>query len=102
IVLGDGENIKKVSKAVGESITSQQKLFIKTDNASMPNMTGWSLRDLLVFKEFMQLDVELVGQGYIVKQSVEEDTALNEKDYIMVELEEPNNEVEEPEEEESS
>lgn len=102
IVLGDGENIEKVSKAVGESITSQQKLFIKTDNASMPNMTGWSLRDLLVFKEFMQLDVELVGQGYIVKQSVEEDTALNEKDYIMVELEEPNNEVEEPEEEESS
>lgn len=102
IIVGDGEKIEKVSHNPGEKVTDRQKIFIKTNKAKMPNIIGWSLRDLLVLKDFMDLDIEWIGQGYIVNQSVEEGAPLNEQDYLMVELEEPDNMAEETEEEEPS
>ncbi|WP_369403423.1 PASTA domain-containing protein [Gracilibacillus boraciitolerans] len=91
VVIGDGSKITKVSLEQGAKLTSSQKVFIATDQLKMPDMTGWSFRDILLFKDFMNLDLEWVGSGYIVKQSVEAGASFNENDYLMVELEQPNN-----------
>ncbi|GAB2542991.1 penicillin-binding protein [Gracilibacillus alcaliphilus] len=99
VVVGDGENITKINIAAGDKISARQTVFVATDQLTMPEMTGWSFRDILAFKEFLDLDVEWLGSGYVVKQSIEAGTPLNEKDYLMVELEEPDGAPAESEEE---
>ncbi|SFM00082.1 penicillin-binding protein 2B [Gracilibacillus orientalis] len=89
IVIGDGEQIKKVNLQPGTKITSRQTVFVATDNMKMPDLTGWSFRDVLSFRDFLDLDLEWTGNGYVKKQSIEKGSSFNEKDYLMVELEEP-------------
>ncbi|SHN14980.1 penicillin-binding protein [Gracilibacillus kekensis] len=95
IVIGDGDKITNVNLEAGTKVTSRQKVFIATDNLKMPNMTGWSFRDALIFRDFMDLDLEWLGSGYIVKQSIKKGEAFKKGDYLMLELEEPNNNDEE-------
>ncbi|WP_058307912.1 penicillin-binding protein [Gracilibacillus massiliensis] len=102
IVIGDGDTITDVNLEVGTKVTSREKIFIATDNLQMPNMAGWSFRDALLFKDFMDLDVEWLGSGYIVKQSVKKGEAFEKGDYLMLELKEPNSDREESESEETS
>ncbi|MDX8044924.1 penicillin-binding protein [Gracilibacillus sp. S3-1-1] len=90
IVIGDGEKIDKVNVEPGTEITKRQTIFVATDNMKMPNMSGWSYRDVMSFKDFLQLDLEWLGSGYVKKQSIKKGSALSENDYLMVELEEPN------------
>ncbi|MGN8645109.1 penicillin-binding transpeptidase domain-containing protein [Gracilibacillus sp. HCP3S3_G5_1] len=89
VIVGDGEQIKKVNLAPGTKITTRQTVFVATDKLNMPDMTGWSFRDVLSFRDFLNLDLEWLGNGYVKKQSIEEGRAFNEQDYLMVELEEP-------------
>ncbi|WP_018932773.1 penicillin-binding protein [Gracilibacillus lacisalsi] len=89
IVIGDGEEIKKVNIQPGTKITARQTVLVATDNMKMPDLTGWSFRDVLSFRDFLDLDLEWMGNGYVKKQSIETGSSLNEKDYLMVELEEP-------------
>ncbi|UOQ47964.1 penicillin-binding protein [Gracilibacillus caseinilyticus] len=102
IVIGDGEKVTKVNLKPGTKLTSRQTVFVATDNLTMPDMTDWAFREVLAFRDFLDLDVEWVGDGYVTKQSIEKGAALNEGDYVMVELEQPqaSNESEETSEEE--
>ncbi|QGH34421.1 penicillin-binding protein [Gracilibacillus salitolerans] len=89
IVIGDGEHVKKVNLESGTKITTRQTVLVATDNMKMPDLKGWSFRDVLSFRDFLDLDLEWMGSGYVKKQSIEKGSSLNEKDYLMVELEEP-------------
>lgn len=96
VVIGDGKKVKRVNVQPGEKITTVQKVMIVTDEPTLPNMTGWSLKDLLTLKELMNLDVEWMGTGFIHKQSMEPGTSIKEGSYVMAELKEPVNESSEP------
>ncbi|UOQ85484.1 penicillin-binding protein [Gracilibacillus salinarum] len=89
IVIGDGDKVAKVNLEPGTKLTSRQTVFVATDNLTMPDMTDWAFREVLAFRDFLNLDVEWVGDGYVTKQSIEKGAALNEGDYVMVELEQP-------------
>ncbi|WP_286171888.1 penicillin-binding protein [Gracilibacillus phocaeensis] len=102
VVIGDGEQVDKVNIAEGDKISSRQTVFIVTDQPQMPDMQGWSFRDVLMLRDFLDLDVEWIGSGYVVKQSIEPGTPLNEQGYVMLELEEPSGEPSDPEEEEET
>ncbi|WP_163536713.1 penicillin-binding protein [Gracilibacillus sp. YIM 98692] len=90
IVIGNGEKIERVSIEAGEAITPSQKLLILTDNPTMPDIKGWSLRDVLFLRDFLHLDVEWLGNGYVTDQSINPGDEIKEQDYIMIELSPPN------------
>src|SRR5690606_37382552 len=76
IVIGDGDKVVNANVQPGDKITNVQKVLLETDKPTMPNIKGWSLKDLLTLKELMGLDIEWLGSGFIYKQSVKPGTAI--------------------------
>ncbi|HLS35864.1 MAG TPA: penicillin-binding protein [Bacillota bacterium] len=88
-VVGEGDKVKKSNVSPGEEIFSNDHIFLITDEPTMPNIKGWSLREVLQFGYLLELRTETIGEGYVIKQSIEEGTPLNIDDYLGVELKEP-------------
>ncbi|GGJ86742.1 penicillin-binding protein 2B [Lentibacillus kapialis] len=94
-VIGSGKTIKKASAAKGEVLLPGDRIILITDKPEMPDLTGWSLRDVMQLAELMSLDVEPIGHGYVTKQSIEKGTSLKKNDYLGVELQQPDSDNEE-------
>lgn len=51
--------------------------FVKTEEETrMPDLSGISKREALMFSEFMDIPVSVDGEGYVQQQSVEAGTAI--------------------------
>ena len=89
IVLGNGNNVIDQSPEAGQSITTNQKLFILTDTNSfeMPDMTGWSRKDVTAFWDITGLSVKIEGDGKVVSQNIPAGTTINKDDNVEVKLE---------------
>ncbi|RCW70806.1 penicillin-binding protein 2B [Saliterribacillus persicus] len=85
-VIGNGDKIEKVSVEAGEEITPNQRIFIITNEPTMPDISGWALRDVLALSELIDLDLEWIGNGFVDAQSIEKGRAIKAGDYLMVEL----------------
>ncbi|SET85523.1 penicillin-binding protein 2B [Salinibacillus kushneri] len=100
-VVGNGDKVKETIPQAGENILPESDIMILTNgDAQMPDLTGWSLREVLKFASFYDLKVEQMGNGYVTKQSTEPGTKVKEGSYLSVKLKPPNDgENEEPESE---
>ena len=89
IVLGNGNNVIDQSPKAGQSITTNQKLFLLTDTNSfvMPDMTGWSRKDVTAFWDLTDLSFKIEGNGKVVSQNIPAGTTINKDDAIEVLLE---------------
>ncbi len=59
------------SPAAGESIQPQQRIFVVREGpVKMPNVIGWSSRDVMAFANLFQMPVNFDGEGYVVSQSI--------------------------------
>lgn len=88
-VIGDGKEVSASSVKEGESVLANEHIILVTDKPKMPNITGWSLRDVQQLSNLIELDLETIGNGYVTTQSIKKDTPLKENDYLGIELEEP-------------
>ena len=88
-VIGNGTKVVKVSAEEGAKILPNEKVLILTDNPTMPNIIGWSLRDVLKLGDMLSLDIESFGNGYVVTQSIKEGLQLSKGTYLGVELKTP-------------
>lgn len=88
-VVGDGKNITAANIEPGQQMFLNDRLILLTDKPKMPDIKGWSLRDVLQFASLLELEIEHMGNGYIVTQSIKEGTPLKQNDYLGVELESP-------------
>ncbi|WP_080874840.1 penicillin-binding protein [Oceanobacillus timonensis] len=89
IVIGEGENIVSSSVEPGESILPSEKVLLLTDEPTMPDLTGWSLREVMRFADMLELQTERFGNGYVSSQNIEVGKPIQEGDYLGVELEDP-------------
>lgn len=55
----------------------------------MPNVKGWSMRDVMDFSKLLKLDLKTSGTGYVTSQSIEKGQDLKEGDTLELELEPP-------------
>ncbi|MBP1968199.1 penicillin-binding protein 2B [Virgibacillus natechei] len=83
--IGSGE-IVAANVEEGDEILPNDRVILVTDEPTMPDVTGWSLRDVMELANLLQLEVEAFGHGYVDTQSMEEDTPIDEGDYLGVEL----------------
>lgn len=99
-VIGNGEVITKTSVEVGQKVVTGERILLVTDNPTMPSINGWSLRNVNELSELVGIDLEYLGSGYVISQSVPPGSAIGENTYMMVEFSPPKQDTKVPEEEE--
>ncbi|OAK28586.1 dihydropteridine reductase [Bacillus wiedmannii] len=88
IILGEGKIIKQYPQS-GEVMSEGDRIFLLGKNAIMPNLQGWSMRDVMYFSKLLKLDLKTTGTGYVTSQSIEKGHDIQEGDILELELEPP-------------
>ncbi len=72
IILGDGSTVIDQYPREGSKVTSSQRVFLLTDTNSfiMPDMTGWTRKDVAALWSVTGFGFKLSGQGKVTGQSV--------------------------------
>ncbi len=90
IIIGEGGQIIEQYPAQGIAVAKGSVVFLKTDGTiTLPSFSGWSLRNMLIYKALSGLPIEIVGEGYVDSQSVSENTAIQDAAPIVVKLKTP-------------
>jgi penicillin-binding protein 2B len=89
-IVGTGNEIVNASHSEGSKVFSTDHIILLTDKPTMPNIIGWSLRDVHKLSDLVGFKMEAIGNGYVVTQNIKKDTAIKQADYLGVELEPPN------------
>lgn len=90
LVIGDGKNVIASNYDEGDILLKSQKVFLVTDKPTMPNMKGWSMRDVHRLAALLDLNVKSKGNGFVVKQSIKAGKKINPNDNLEVKLSKPN------------
>jgi len=88
VVLGDGASVINQYPIVGEAVHQGQKVFVLSSSAKirMPDMVGWSYKDITIFSTLTGIKVKIEGNGYVNEQNIAADTNLNDSMEIVVKL----------------
>ncbi|WP_413365337.1 penicillin-binding protein [Lysinibacillus sp. 3P01SB] len=90
IVIGEGGTITEQYPKKGTPLSKGSIVFLKTDGTvTLPSFTGWSLRNMLVYKTMSGLPLEIVGEGYVYSQSASPNTPIGDSSPIVVKLRTP-------------
>ena len=90
VVLGSGGEIISQYPQKGTKLIKGNVVFLKTEGTiTLPDFTGWSLRNILNYKQLSKLPIEIVGEGYVVSQSISKGSVPNKTDPIVVQLKTP-------------
>ncbi|UTR04856.1 penicillin-binding protein [Alkalihalobacillus sp. LMS6] len=102
VVIGDGDTIEHQEPEAGTRLLEDETVILITngDEKTIPDMSGWSRRDVLKMVHLLDLELDYSGSGYVVQQEPIAGTAIAEGDAVSVTLEStPPQEVDETEEE---
>lgn len=79
IVIGNGKYVINQYPLKNGIVLENGKLFLITNGTEIkiPNMTGWSLSDVKNYCNLIGLNLEYSGYGYVVSQSIAQDTVLD-------------------------
>ncbi|GAB3069503.1 penicillin-binding protein [Salinicoccus sesuvii] len=86
VVVGDGEAVED-HYPKNETLLPYESFFVKTEgDATMPDLSGLSKREVVLFGDFIGADVVVEGEGYVKSQSIEPGTILNDEEMLEVTL----------------
>ncbi|WP_086042286.1 penicillin-binding transpeptidase domain-containing protein [Macrococcoides canis] len=87
IQIGSGNTVSDQLPAKGVKLLAGDKVFIQTEGSkAMPDITGWSRRDLLMFSTLTGVDIQFKGNGYAISQSIDANKPIKQGDKLTVEL----------------
>ena len=88
IVIGSGTKIKESSVSEGTNLDANEKVLLLSDKVEeMPDLYGWSKKNVETFAKWLNIQVEFEGTGETVKkQSVRANTALKDLQKIKITL----------------
>ncbi|MBU8877718.1 penicillin-binding protein [Bacillus sp. FJAT-29790] len=90
IIVGQGNKVASQLPGDNASLLAGERVVIRTDGKlTIPDMTGWSLRDVMKIAKVGNLQLNSVGSGYVIKQNLKPGPSISEGEYLIVELEEP-------------
>jgi penicillin-binding protein 2B len=86
IVLGGGSTVIDQYPSAGQAVETGQRVFLLTDTQSftMPDMTGWTRKDVTALWEVTGFGFSLDGTGTVVSQSVPAGTVVTKGTEISV------------------
>lgn len=85
-VIGDGQTIIDQLPKGGQKIAVNSKVFLLTDGSSitMPNMSGWSRKDVSSFCSLTNMNIQFNGSGSVTSQNIPEGTPISSDMEISV------------------
>ena len=88
VLIGNGEHIIDQYPSAGITLLDEDHVFLVTDEdtITIPNMKGWSKKDVQVFASLANLDAEFEGYGYVFEQNLKANVVLKEKEKLLVKL----------------
>lgn len=87
ITLGNGSTIVSQYPFADTRIIANDKVFLRTDGkVEMPDLTGWSLRDVLKLVTLMELKFEYDGSGFVTSQSIKAGKEIRKGSSLSVTL----------------
>lgn len=88
IVIGDGREIEKQQPQAGSKLLNGERIIVKTvgSSFSLPDMSGWSYRDVLKVAESLELDLSPVGSGFVTSQNPPAEADISIGDPLKVEF----------------
>ncbi|MDQ0161631.1 penicillin-binding protein [Aeribacillus alveayuensis] len=87
ITLGDGKTVIAQYPLAHSRVIANEKILLKTDGqVTMPDITGWSLRDVWKLASILDLDLDYEGNGYVQTQSIKAGTKIKNKASLTVKL----------------
>lgn len=90
VVLGNGTSVVGQLPKAGTRNLEGEKIIIQTDkDITAPDMTGWSLRDVMKVANMAGVKLNSKGVGYVSKQNIKAGSLLRSGDYLIVELMSP-------------
>ena len=86
IIIGDGNKIIKQYPSKNTNILSYDKVFLLTNgtNFYMPNIYNWSRYDVSKLCEFIGMECSFEGTGYVVSQSIKENTKIEQNTKLEI------------------
>lgn len=86
VVIGNGTSIVKQYPAEHATIVSNQNIFLLTDGAqiTMPDMIGWTKKDITAFWELAGIQVQMEGTGAVVSQDIPTGQTIDKNTMIKV------------------
>lgn len=90
VTLGNGTTVVGQAPIANTALIQGEKIILTTDKAVvMPDMVGWSLRDVMKVVNLVELDLNVTGTGYVKAQNVSAGAEIKKGDYIVIELQTP-------------
>lgn len=90
IVMGAEGKIVNQYPESGSTITEGNKVFIRAEGPLLlPDMTGWSSREVQLFETLSGIPIERTGSGFVLRQSMTAGAEVNDTTPIVVELAAP-------------
>ena len=88
VVIGNGSNVIKQYPAKNTKTSVNSKVLLLTNGNvfTMPNVIGYSSKDIIAFCNMIGLKYELNGYGYVESTSVPEGTVINPEDVLYINL----------------
>ncbi|UQD51613.1 penicillin-binding protein [Bacillus methanolicus] len=90
VLTGKGKTIEAQLPSGNTTILEGEKIILKTEgDVTVPDMTGWSRRDVMKFAKIGGLQLNITGSGYVVNQKPNPGVFLKKGEYLIVHLEPP-------------
>ncbi|WP_203362222.1 penicillin-binding protein [Bacillus sp. REN10] len=90
IVIGKGQTIVQQLPKPGTELLQGEKIILKTEGeTTIPDLTGWSLRDVTKLTKLADIRVSFTGEGYVQRQNLEPGTVLKPNQKVIVTLKKP-------------
>lgn len=90
VIIGQAENVLAQYPTAGTSIISSGTVFIKGQgDIYLPNFSGWSKRNLMLYKSLANLPIEITGEGFVTEQSLTAGSLVTSETPIVVKLATP-------------
>ncbi len=88
VVIGDGEKVIDQYPSKSMTVTSKDKVFLLTSgtNVTVPNLSGWSKKEVETFASLLHMTITIEGNGYVTSQSLVEGSPLNGETQLTVTL----------------
>ncbi|MCR6095939.1 penicillin-binding protein [Salipaludibacillus agaradhaerens] len=87
-LIGDGETIIKQSHLEGTELIHGEKIILLTDDDDplVPDLTGWSLRNVYLLEEVTGIDMEVEGSGFVKGQTPSPGSSMKDVNRMMIDL----------------
>ncbi|MDO4378273.1 MAG: penicillin-binding protein [Erysipelotrichia bacterium] len=88
IIIGDGDTVLRQYPQAGTSLISQQRIMLLTswNNYTMPDMIGWSRKEVNSFVQLTGIMINMQGNGFVTEQNVEVGTSIDNTTVIELTL----------------